>query len=133
MLASITLLLRRVRLVPIEQGLSMPERSALSLLERAGPASSSELARDAQITAQAMGATIRTLRERGLVDRRADPEDGRRMLLSVNEAGQRALQEKRNARTEQLARALGGGAFTQADLRRLAAAAPLLERLARNL
>ncbi|WP_327179211.1 MarR family transcriptional regulator [Streptomyces sp. NBC_01335] len=133
LLASIAVLVRRVRHVPVEGGLAMPERNALSLLDRSGPTTSSALARDAQITAQAMGATLAGLRARGLVERRPDPEDGRRAVLTMTDAGRQALKDKRNARTELIARALTGGAFTQDELDHLAAAAPLLDRLARNI
>ena len=46
--------------------------------------------------------------------------------------GWRVLQDKRNARTERLAKALSAG-FTPSELRQLEAAAPLLERLAQAL
>src|SRR4051812_19157833 len=133
LLASVGTLLRRVRQVPLEGGLTMPERTALSHLERSGPTTSSALAREAQITAQAMGATLSSLRERRLVERRPDPDDGRRMLLSVTEAGRQALQDKRNARVELIARALTSDTFTAEELARLASVAPLLERLAQNI
>jgi DNA-binding MarR family transcriptional regulator len=133
LLGSIGELVRRARQVPLAQGLSMPERSALSLLERTGPAASSALARQAQITAQSMGATLAALRERGLVERQPDPQDGRRAVLSVTEAGRKALADKRNARSEQMAAVLRSGEFTPAELERLASAAPLIERLARHL
>ncbi len=133
LLAGISGLVRRVRQVPTGGGLTMPERTALSCLERSGPTTSSALARELQITAQAMGATLGALRERGLVERRADPDDGRRVVLSVTESGSRALQDKRNARAELIARALTGGTFTPGELEQLAAAAPLLERLAQNI
>lgn len=71
--------------------LSMPERTALSHLERSGSTTSSALARDVQITAQAMGATLAALRSRGLVERSPDPDDGRRVVLTVSEAGRREL------------------------------------------
>jgi len=51
------------------------------------------------------------------------------VVLSVTEAGRAVLLDKRNARAEQLAKALSAG-FTPAELRQLMAAAPLLERLA---
>jgi len=111
----------------------MPERTALSTLDRLGPTTSSALAREVQITAQAMGATLGALRARGLIDRRPDPGDGRRMVLMVTEAGSQALKNKRNARAELIAHALTGGAFTPAEVKQLAAAAPLLERLAQNI
>src|ERR1700712_5316808 len=109
LLASVSVLVRRVRQVPAEGGLTMPERTALSYLDRLGPTTSSALARQAQITAQAMGATLGALRARGLVERRPDPDDGRRMELLVTEAGVQALKNKRNARTELIAQALTGG------------------------
>jgi DNA-binding MarR family transcriptional regulator len=133
LLASIGVLVRRARQQPLEGGLTMPERTALAQLDRAGPTTSSALAREAQITAQAMGATLGSLRTRGLVERRPDPDDGRRVVLTVTDAGRQALRNKRNARAELLARALTSGAFTQAELEQLAATAPLLERLAQNI
>jgi len=42
------------------------------------------------------------------------------------------LGDRRNARTEQLERALSAG-FTRAELEQLAVAAPLLERLAHSI
>ncbi|WOX14927.1 MarR family winged helix-turn-helix transcriptional regulator [Streptomyces sp. N50] len=133
LLASIGVLVRRARRQPVEGGLTMPERTALAQLDRAGPTTSSALAREAQITAQAMGATLNALRTRGLVERRPDPDDGRRAVLTVTDAGRQALRNKRNARAELLARALTSGAFTPTELEQLAAAAPLLERLAQNI
>ncbi|WP_329175594.1 MarR family winged helix-turn-helix transcriptional regulator [Streptomyces sp. NBC_01477] len=129
---SVSLLVRRIRQVPTGGGLTMPERQALSQLDRGGPATSSELARQAQITAQAMGTTLGALQARGLVGRRQDPEDGRRVILTVTDAGRQELSDKRNARTELLSRVLTG-TFTPAELEQLAAAAPLLERLAQKI
>jgi DNA-binding MarR family transcriptional regulator len=130
--ASVSLLVRRIRQVPTEGGLTMPERQALSRLDRGGPATSSELARQAQITAQAMGTTLSALQARGLVERRPDPEDGRRVILTVTDAGRQELSDKRNARTELLSRVITG-TFAPAELEQLAAVAPLLERLAQNI
>ena len=133
LMASLSVLVRRVRQVPTEGELTMPERTALSRLDRSGPSTSSALAREVQITAQAMGATLRALQVRGLVERDMDPKDGRRVVLTVTDAGRQALKNKRNARTELIVRSLTGGTFTQMELEQLAAAAPLLERLAQNI
>jgi len=54
------------------------------------------------------------------------------IVLSLTGAGRRALRDKGSARAEQLARALSAS-FTSAELDVLAAAAPLLERLAQNI
>jgi DNA-binding MarR family transcriptional regulator len=130
--ASTGMLLRRLRQVRVEGELSMPENSALARLERCGPATSSELARMEQISAQSMGATLGALEARGLVQRQADPQDGRRALLSVTDAGRQRLRDKRNVRTQQLARAMRTG-FTPGELHVLMDAAPLLERLAQSI
>jgi DNA-binding MarR family transcriptional regulator len=126
---SIGLLLRRLRQVGVPGELTVPETSALARLDRNGPATSSELARTEQISPQSMGATLSALEARGLVARDPDARDGRRVVLSVTEAGRQLLRDKRDARTELLAKALAGG-FTREELDQLMTAAPLLERLA---
>ncbi len=130
--ASIGLLLRRLRQVQGEGELTLPESAALTRLDRGGPSTASALARLEQISPQSMGATLGALEARGLVERRPDPGDGRRVLLSVTGAGRQVLQSKRNARTERLAKALAAG-FTPSEVRQLEAAAPLLERLAQSI
>ena len=129
---SIGLLLRRLRQVQVDGELTWPESSALVRLDRGGPTTPSELARLEQISPQSMGATLAALETRGLVERRPDPRDGRRVVLSATEAGRDVLLDRRNARTRQLAQALTAG-FTPAELRQLMVAAPLLERLAQSI
>jgi DNA-binding MarR family transcriptional regulator len=130
--ASIGLLLRRLRQAQAEGELTLPESAALTRLDRGGPSTPSALARLEQISPQSMGATLGALEARGLVERRPDPQDGRRVVLSITDAGRQVLQNKRNARTERLAKALAAG-FTPGELRQLQAAAPLLERLAQSI
>jgi DNA-binding MarR family transcriptional regulator len=129
---SVGLLIRRMRQVRPEDELSLPESTALARLDRIGPATPGTLAKMEQISPQSMGKTLGALEARGLIERRADPADGRRVVLSVTEAGLEMLRHKRGARTGQLAEALSTG-FTQAELSQLKAAAPLLERLAQSL
>ena len=129
---SIGLLLRRLRQTRTGGELTLPESSALPRLDRGGPATASALAKLEQISPQSMGATLGALEARGLVGRGDDARDGRRVVLSVTEAGRQVLRDKRDERTEQLARALSAG-FTQAELSQLQAAAPLLERLAHSI
>ncbi|HTP17755.1 MAG TPA: MarR family transcriptional regulator [Streptosporangiaceae bacterium] len=129
---SIGLLLRRLRQAQTEGELTLPESSALVRLDRGGPTTPSALARLEQISPQSMGATLGALEARGLVERRPDPQDGRRAVMSLSEAGLRALRTRRNARTQQLAQALSTG-FTLSELKLLMAAAPLIERLAQSI
>jgi DNA-binding MarR family transcriptional regulator len=79
-----------------------------------------------------MGVTVAALLERGLIERSRDPEDGRRIVLSITEPGRRMVHDKRGARTEQIATALRNG-FSEDELGQLRAAAVLLERLAEKL
>jgi DNA-binding MarR family transcriptional regulator len=129
---SIGLLLRRMRQVRPDGELSLPETSALARLDRSGPATSSALAKEEQISPQSMGATLAALEARGLVARQPDPDDGRRAVLTLTGAGQQVLRDKRSARVAQLAAALSS-AFSPAEVIQLKAAAPLLERLARSI
>ena len=129
---SIGLLLRRLRQTRVEGEVSLPEVAALARLDRGGPATAAALAKQEGISPQAMGATVAALQARGLVERRPDPGDGRRALLTVSAAGAEVLRVRRHARTEQLARVLESE-FTDEERARLMAAAPLIERLAQGL
>jgi DNA-binding MarR family transcriptional regulator len=129
---SIGLLRRRLRQVQAEGELTLPETSALARLDRGGPSTSAALAKLEQISPQSMGTTLGSLEARGLVGRRPDPEDGRQAIMSLTEAGLQTLRNRRNARTEQLAKVLSTG-FTRSELKQLMAAAPLIERLAQSI
>lgn len=128
---SVGLLLRRLRQVKVEGELTLSESAALARLERGGPATASALAKLEQISPQSMGATLAALEEHGLIERRSDPDDGRRVVLSATVAGVQMLRDRRGARTAQMAQALSSG-FTRAELEQLMRAAPLIERLAQS-
>jgi DNA-binding MarR family transcriptional regulator len=125
---SIGLFMRRLRQAPVQGELSAAQMSALAQLDRAGSATPGELAKVEQITPQGVGAILAALQTAGLVQRRPDPSDGRRVVMSVTEAGREVLRHKRGARTEQLAAVLSDG-FTPDELQTLMAASALIERL----
>jgi len=129
---AVGMLVRKLKQVPAADDLTLAETSALSRLDRGGPATSSDLAKQDRISPQSMGATIAALEQRGLVVRQRDPGDGRRIVLSVSETGRQVVNDRRSARTERIAAALRGS-FTDEELGQLLAAAPLLERLAGKL
>jgi DNA-binding MarR family transcriptional regulator len=79
-----------------------------------------------------MGATLAALEARGLIGRAPDPDDGRRAVMSITDAGLELLRSRRAAKVQQLARALSTD-FTPAEVNQLAAVAPLLERLAQSI
>jgi DNA-binding MarR family transcriptional regulator len=125
---SVSLLFRRLRQPMAEGELTLPERSALSKIERNSPTTAAALAKLEQISPQSMGATLAALESRGLISRTSDPSDGRRVILAVTDAGRAAMLAKRAARTALFADALAAH-FTPEELEQLLAAAPLLERL----
>jgi DNA-binding MarR family transcriptional regulator len=130
--AAISLLVRRLRQSPGGDELSLPQRSALSRLDRGGPAGASELAKLEQISPQSMGATLADLESRGLIKRQPDPDDGRRAVISLTASGRKTLTARRSARDELLAAALREE-FTATELHQLAAATRLLDRLAQRI
>jgi DNA-binding MarR family transcriptional regulator len=129
---SIGLLTRRLRQAQPGGELTWGESAALGRLDREGPTTAAALARLEHISPQSMGATLAALEERRLIERSDDPQDGRRAILSVTDAGRRCRQDHVAVLTEQLAHALATG-FTSAELEQLAALAPLLERLAQDI
>ena len=67
--------------------------SLLAALEELGPASQAALSRRTTIDRSDLVATINELRERGLVDRIADPTDRRRNVVSITPRGRRELRK----------------------------------------
>ena len=120
---------RRVQEASAEGELSSPQLTALSRLDRLGPMTTAGLARREQISPQAMGATIASLEKLGLVARSADAEDARRSILSLTPEGLAAIRSGRDARVDSIAAVLDES-FTGEEIEILAAAAPLIERLA---
>ncbi|MEI7646154.1 MAG: MarR family transcriptional regulator [Chloroflexales bacterium] len=66
--------------------LTMPQFRVLSFL-CAGPLTVSDLARRRRVTMAAMGELAQALVERGMIERRPDPQDRRQQLLSLSPAG----------------------------------------------
>ena len=131
LVSSLGLVYRRMR-QPLGDGeLTLPERAALSKIERGGPTTATALAKQEQISPQSMGATLAALESRGLIARAPDPGDGRRAILSLTAAGSKALHAKRAIRNALMTRALGSS-FTAEERAQLLAVAPLLERLAQE-
>jgi DNA-binding MarR family transcriptional regulator len=129
---SVGMLVRRLKQTEPSEDLTMPETSALSRLDRGGPMTSSELARQDRVSPQSMGVTVSALEQRGLIARDRDPEDGRRIMLSLTEAGRQVVHMRRDARTEQIARALRD-TFSPDERAQLRAIVPLVERLAEKI
>jgi DNA-binding MarR family transcriptional regulator len=105
------------------------ELSVLGNLHRRGPMSPGELAAAERIQPQSLTRTLAGLEADSLLARSQDPEDGRRSLLQITEAGRGALRDDMQRRDAWLADAITRElTVTERELLRLAG--ELLERLA---
>jgi DNA-binding MarR family transcriptional regulator len=96
-------LIRRLRSTAIPGDLSWSQESALLRLETDGPHTISQLARAEGMRSQSMGAIVAGLEAQGFADRTADASDGRQSIITVSDAGRRALDEARAIKQDWLA------------------------------
>lgn len=98
---AIGLIVRRVRATaPAEvREFTWTQQSVLKRLEREGPTTSANLARAEGVTPQSMGTAVAVLEEKGLVERKAHPKDGRQMIVKLTVRGA-ALRDHAKAATE---------------------------------
>lgn len=121
---------RRLRSLATADDLTPPQLSLLSHLDKDGDATASELATVEGIRGQSVAATVGALVADGLVERRADPDDGRRRILTITAAGRERLEGGRRTREEWLARAVEEHCSPE-ERRTLLAALELMDRVAR--
>jgi DNA-binding MarR family transcriptional regulator len=122
------LLKRRLREQAPPHDLTWPQVSVLSLIERQGAGSISDLARLEGVRPQSMGETIAALQAAGLVRGAPDPADGRRTLLSLTPACRDLIRAGRAAREDWLAGRIRQR-LSAAEQKRLHDAMALLRRL----
>src|SRR5580704_8210838 len=103
---------RLVRRLRSEHGPPVALLSVLGRLDRDGAASISDLAAAERMRPQSMAQTVHDLETGGLVSRRPDPADGRRVFIELTSKGLEVLQTTRARRetwlTEVLERELNG-------------------------
>ena len=73
-------------------GITAAQYTVLTVLEREPDLTSAQLARSSFVTAQSMADMVTSLDERGIVVRRRDPQDRRRLVLALTARGRRLLQ-----------------------------------------
>jgi DNA-binding MarR family transcriptional regulator len=71
--------------------LSVPEFTALSILQRRSGLSNAQLARRTMVTPQSMIEILAVLEERGLVRRKVDPDHGRILRAELTVKGERLV------------------------------------------
>ena len=119
-------LVRRVR---AEHRFPLGQAVVLGRLDREGPRTTSALAAAERMTPQSMARTVSELEAAGLVERRADPTDGRQRPVALTDAGRAALADERERREGWLARAIAHD-LSPAEQTVLVDAVELLRRLA---
>ncbi|MFB7107857.1 MarR family winged helix-turn-helix transcriptional regulator [Streptomyces sp. NPDC056190] len=122
---------RRLRQAHAVGDVSLSGMSVLARLATDGPDSPGSLAELERVRPQAMAATLASLEQRGLVLRSPHAVDRRRFVVAVTAAGRDMLAARRTESVRRLADVIAE--FTPREQRTLAAALPLLDRLAERL
>jgi DNA-binding MarR family transcriptional regulator len=107
--------------------LSPSQTAALATIEGHGPLTPSELATLERVQRPTATRIVARLEKEGLVERAADPADGRSFLVSASPRGRALLAKLRTRKNAYLARRLRD--LDSADLAALARAAQVLERI----
>jgi DNA-binding MarR family transcriptional regulator len=121
-------LMRRLR---AEHRFSLSQGAVLGRLDREGTMSIGDMAVAERVRPQSMTQTIADLEADGLIDRRADPSDGRRTLVGLTDNGRQTLQEDRRRREGWLAGSIADDLST-GEQQVLMQALDLLRRLAES-
>ena len=107
--------------------LSPSMMAALATIETRGPLTPSELAEFERIKRPTATRVLRRLEDDGLIERAADPSDGRSALVAVTKDGAALLKKLRSRKNAYLARRLRE--LPDDDVAALERAAEVLERL----
>ena len=75
--------------------ITVPQYTALTVLEQHDDMSAAQLARHTFVTAQAMEGVVTALQSAGLIVRHRDPENRRRLVISLTEQGRALLEDCR--------------------------------------
>lgn len=125
---TVGLLVRRLR-----AGYTIPSHqfSALTLIERHGPQTTSQLAALESVRPQSMAHTVQQLQDAGYITRTPDPSDGRQTLIGLSDAGRDALVTVRHESTGWLATAIEDS-LSADELDSLSDAIAVLNRLVKG-
>lgn len=127
---AVGLLLRRLRATAASQELSWTEASVMARLAKDGPATAADLARAEGIKPQSMGATVAALEERGIVERKPHPTDGRQVNIQLTPHGVAMRKNAKDAKRTWLAQAIAQ--LDEEERETLFAAGEIIKRLAES-
>jgi len=120
-------LVRHMRAAAAQHELSLTESAVLARLGRDGPATTAELARAEGMRPQSMSAAVATLEERGLVERKPHPSDGRQLNIALTDKGAEVRSSTKDLKRAWLAQATAG--LQDEERQTLARAGDILKRL----
>jgi DNA-binding MarR family transcriptional regulator len=127
---AVGLLVRRLRATAAAQELSWTETSVMARLAKDGPATAADLARAEGIKPQSMGTTIAALEERGIVERKPHPTDGRQVHIQLTPHGASMRKNAKDAKRTWLAQAIAQ--LDEEERETLFAAGEIIKRLAES-
>ncbi|MHB8816434.1 MAG: MarR family winged helix-turn-helix transcriptional regulator [Steroidobacteraceae bacterium] len=119
--------MRHMRAAAAQHELSLTEFAVLARLGREGPATTAELARAEGRRPQSMSVAVATLEERGLVERKPHPSDGRQMNIALTDKGTAVRTSTKDLKRAWLAQATAR--LEDEELQVLARAGDILKRL----
>jgi len=132
LLVAIARIVRRLRPAHQGGGLTPAGMSLLARLEERGPCGSAELAELERVTPPVVCTTLAGLLRLGLVRRDSDPDDGRRVVMSLTADGRSEVSAQWSAASQRVATTVAEQ-FTAKEREQLVAVVPLLQRLAVDL
>jgi DNA-binding MarR family transcriptional regulator len=118
---------RQMRAAAAQHELSLTEWAVLARLGREGPATTAELARAERMRPQSMSAAVAALEERGLVERKPHPSDGRQVNIAITEEGAAVRSSTKDLKRAWLAQATAR--LEDGERQILARAGDILKRL----
>jgi DNA-binding MarR family transcriptional regulator len=121
-------LVRKVRALRTESELTLAQLSLLARIDRHGPTTAVDLAAAELITRQSAAGLITALEEKGFISREVDPDDGRRLIVTMTPYGADWMMGVRRSIVDRLATTIGTE-FTPDEQELFLKAIPLLERL----
>lgn len=118
--------IRHLRDVDSESGISPPKLSVLSILAFVGRRNLMQLAAAEQVSAPTMSKLVADLETEGLVEKQPGEQDRRQLIIQITPTGRQLMEASRGRRLSLLRQ--GFIDFTPAELKTLADAAELMLR-----
>ena len=121
-------LARRIRSERADDNVTDGQFSVLCVLAKEGPLGLGDLSNSERVTPPSMNRTVNALVESGYASRSGSPDDGRKVLIDVTEAGHTVIRETRRRRDAWFSRRLAD--LTPEQRQILELSAPVLRELA---